>query len=119
MLTIVARAPRTESRRGAALAPIRRMTPPRKVIKLMAGHLTWLKCYSCGQNGHRKADFTKRVSRVIVPRMEDDLIISGRVGNKHLTRMKVDMGFQVTVVHPDLCEPVHEPEIEDSCSRTS
>ena len=67
-----------------------------------SGPFSWMKCYGCGQKGHKRSECRKKVLRIITPKQENDLFITGKVG-KHTTHlMKVDTGAQVTVVHPKL-----------------
>ena len=67
-----------------------------------SGPFSWMKCYGCGQKGHKRSECPKKVLRIITPKQEKDLFITGKVG-KHTTHlMKVDTGAQVTVVHPKL-----------------
>ena len=72
--------------------------------KTDSGLLSQMKCYSCGPKGHRKADCPKRVAQVLIPHLEEDLMVSGKVGNMIATKMKVETGSQQTLVHPDFVQ---------------
>ena len=68
-----------------------------------SGPFSWMKCYGCGQKGHKRSESPKKVLRIITPKQEKDLFITGKVGKHTITHlMKVDTGAQVTVVHPKL-----------------